>query len=315
MSENAGGFNGQQQGGRQMGANGRIGAWLAAVPPDRPVLIAGPTASGKSALALALATAQRRTVVNADALQVYARWRILTARPSPQDEAAAPHRLYGHVAHDAAWSAGDWLRAVAALLREDPRPVIVGGTGLYFTALTGGLAEIPPVPAEVRAEAAAILSRQGLEALVAGLDPATHARIDRANPARVLRAWEVLRATGRGLADWQAATGAPVLAVGDAWPLVLAPDPARLAARIARRFEAMLAGGALEEAAAERARWDPARPSARAIGAAELMAHLDGQMTREAAVTAAVVATRQYAKRQRSWFRNRMGDWPALDPG
>jgi tRNA dimethylallyltransferase len=291
-----------------------LAAVLAAVPADRPVLIAGPTASGKSALALALARAQGRQVVNADALQVYDRWPILTARPTPAEMAQAPHALYGTVAADADWSVGHWLRAVAAILAEDPRPVIVGGTGLYLSALTEGLAPVPPVPPEVRAEADARRARAGIGALRDALDPATAARIDLANPARVQRAWEVLRATGRGLAAWQADTPPPLLPLARAWPLVLRPGVAWLDARIAARFAAMMAAGALDEVRAELPRWNPAHPSARAIGAAELVAHLRGTLPLDAAVAAATLATRRYAKRQRTWFRNRMGAWRPLDP-
>lgn len=287
-------------------------ALAAGLDPERPVLIAGPTASGKSALAMALARAQGRTVVNADALQVYGRWQLLTARPDPADMAAVPHALYGHVGRDAAWSVGHWLRAMAGLLAAGRPLVVVGGTGLYFTALTEGLAAIPPVPAEVRAAAMARLAQAGLPALLADLDPATRGRIDRANPARVLRAWEVLAATGRGLADWQARTGPPLLALSDAQPLVLELPPAVLAGRIAARFDAMMAAGALQEVARELPHWDPAQPSARAIGAAELVAHLRGERPLEAAVSAAKSATRRYAKRQRSWMRNRLGHWPRI---
>ncbi|MEZ5797457.1 MAG: tRNA (adenosine(37)-N6)-dimethylallyltransferase MiaA [Paracoccaceae bacterium] len=276
---------------------------LQGISREAPVLIAGPTASGKSGLALELAARDGRVVVNADALQVYGCWRVLTARPSVGDEAVAPHALYGHVARDGAWSVGHWLRAVRAFL--DRPVVIVGGTGLYFMALVEGLAEVPPVPAGVRAEADA-LRRGDFAAMVAGLDPATAARIDLANPARVQRAWEVLRATGRGLADWQAATGAPVLPLARAEALVLRPEVDWLNRRIDQRFGQMMAEGALEEARAELPYWDPARPSARAIGAPELIAHLRGEMSREAAVAAAQLASRQYAKRQRTWFRSRM---------
>ena len=284
------------------------------IDPGRPVLLAGTTASGKSALALAIAETQGRTVVNADALQVYARWRILTARPSESDLVRAPHALYGHLAADADWSVGHWLRALPPLLAADPPPVIVGGTGLYFTALTEGLANIPEVPAAIRAAAEARLAAGGRDALLAELDAATRARIDTANPARVLRAWEVLRATGRGLADWQAATAPPLLPAAAAQRLVLDVPPVRLAARIAARFAAMLEAGALAEVAAELPRWDPALPSARAIGAAELVAHLRGELPLDAATAAAVTATRRYAKRQRTWMRNRLADWPRLAP-
>lgn len=295
-----------------MGMDVQAGAIVAGLDPARPVLIAGPTAAGKSALALAIAKAQGRVVVNADALQVWACWRVLTARPSAGDEAAVPHALYGHVARGAGYSVGDWLADVAPLLARHPRPVIAGGTGLYLTALTGGLAVIPPVPPEVRAEGEALLAADGLPAMVARLDGRTAEGLDRANPARVMRAWEVLRATGRGLADWQAETGPPLLPPAQAHRLVLVPDRAALAARIALRFDAMLAAGALEEVRANAPFWSPRAQWARAIGARELMAFLNGGMTREEARDAAVIATRQYAKAQRSWFRNRMKDWRQL---
>lgn len=272
-------------------------------------MLAGPTASGKSALALEIARRQGGVIVNADALQVYNHWHILTARPSPREMAQAPHRLYGHVARDQDYSVGHWLREVAGILAEGVRPIIVGGTGLYFTALTTGLAEIPPTPAGIRAEADRILADHGLAVLLAGLDAATLARIDTLNPARVQRAWEVLQATGRGLADWQAQTGPALLPPGTAARLVLMPDRDWLGARIDRRFDLMIAHGALEEARAELPYWQPRRPASQAIGAPELMAHLRGDMTLEAAIAAAKIATRQYAKRQRTWFRNRMKDW------
>jgi tRNA dimethylallyltransferase len=276
---------------------------------EAPVLIAGPTASGKSALAWDLAARDGRTIVNADALQVYGCWRVLTARPSAAEEAALPHALYGHVGRDGPWSVGHWLRAVAPLL--DRPVVIVGGTGLYFSALTGGLAEVPAIPPEVRAEADALRAADPA-AMLAALDARTAARIDRANPARVQRAWEVLRTTGRGLAEWQAQTGAPLLPLAGAQAVVLQPDVAWLNARIDARFDRMLGDGALEEVRAERPFWDPSRPSARAIGAAELMDHLRGGLPLDTAVAAAKLASRQYAKRQRTWFRSRMGAWCRL---
>jgi tRNA dimethylallyltransferase len=279
---------------------------------DRPVLIAGPTASGKSALAEAIVARDGGVIVNADALQVYGCWRILTARPTPLEEAALPHRLYGHIGRDEPYSAGHWLREVAQVLAQGVRPVIVGGTGLYFSALTEGLAEIPATPPELRAKADTLLAEQGLAALLAGLDPETAARIDRQNPARVQRAWEVLHATGQGLARWQGQTGAPLIPLADAEPLVLRPGPDWLGERIDRRFDAMIAEGALDEVAAELPHWLPGRPSARAIGAAELVAALRGQIPLPEAVAAAKTATRQYAKRQRTWFRNRLRDWRAI---
>ena len=270
-------------------------------------MIAGPTASGKSAFAMELAARDGRVIVNADALQVYGCWRILSARPSVADEAALPHALYGHVGRDEPYSVGHWLREVQAWLA---RPVvIVGGTGLYFSALTAGLAEIPPTPPEIRARADARRASEGIAALLAELDMATRARIDTLNPARVQRAWEVLAATGRGLADWQAGTGPAILPLSGGEALVIRPDVAWLDARIARRFRIMLEDGALQEAAAEAPFYDPARPSAKAIGAPELMAHLRGELSLAQATEAATLASRQYAKRQRTWFRARMKDW------
>ena len=287
---------------------------LTTLPPDRPILIAGPTASGKSALALHLAETCGGVIVNADASQVFANWQVLTARPSAADMARAPHLLYGHVAGDAPYSVGHWLREVAPLLTAGPRPIIVGGTGLYFTALTAGLAQIPALPAHVRPAAEARLQAGGLAALLGDLDPATLARIDRQNPMRVQRAWEVWFGTGRGLADWQDATPPPLLPLAQAVPILVEAPKDWLNARIARRFAAMLAGGALEEARANLPDWDPAHLSAKAIGAPELIAHLQGHLTLEAAQEAATIATRQFAKRQRTWFRARMQGWHVFRP-
>ena len=278
---------------------------------EAPVLIAGPTASGKSALAMEIAARDGRLVVNADALQVYGCWRVLTARPSVADEAALPHALYGHVGREVTYSVGHWLREVVGLLN---RPVvIVGGTGLYFTALTEGLADIPATPPEVRARADARLRDEGIAALLADLDADTLARIDRLNPARVQRAWEVQAATGRGLAAWQSETGAPALPLTQSEALVIRPEVDWLNARIDHRFDAMMDQGALEEVRAELPFWEPSRPSARAIGAPELVAHLRGETGLEAAIAAAKLASRQYAKRQRTWFRSRMAGWSAIN--
>ncbi len=285
-------------------------AVIKTVSREAPVLIAGPTASGKSALAMALAARDGRVIVNADALQVYGCWRVLTARPSVADEAALPHALYGHVGREVSYSVGHWLRDVAPYLT---RPVvIVGGTGLNFSALTEGLAEIPPIPAEVRTEANTLLAEQGLAVLLAGLDPETAARLDQANPARVQRAWEVLRATGRGLARWQSQTGPALLPRAQAEALVLRPDVSWLDARIAAQFDVMLNEGALDEARAESPHWSPTRPSGRAIGAAELIDYLQGRSDLQSARAAAILASRRYAKRQRSWFRSRMADWRGI---
>ena len=280
------------------------------IDPDRPVLIAGPTASGKSALALEIAEKQGGVVVNADASQVFDCWRIVTARPSVEEEARAPHRLYGHVTYDAPYSAGHWLREVVPLLSGTQRPIIVGGTGLYFNALTEGMAEIPPTPAEVRAEG----DSMSLEDLLSALDPQTAARIDVQNRARVQRAWEVLTATGRALADWQDDTPPPPLPLNACSALVLESRKDWLEARIRKRFRAMLDQGAMDEVEAMRDRFDPNLPSCKAIGAPELMAYATGRMTLEEAEESAAIATRRFAKRQRTWFRARMEKWRKISP-
>lgn len=289
-----------------------IKACIEACQPDRPVLIAGPTASGKSALALAIAEAQGGVIVNADAIQVFSDWRVLTARPSPDEEAHVPHALYGHVPGDSPYSVGNWLREAGAFLGGSERPIFTGGTGLYLTALTEGLATIPATPPEIRAEAEALLASRGLSAMVAELDPETAAQLDLNNPARVARAWEVLRATGRGISAWQAETPPPLLPIDRATAFVVDAPKDWLTPRIEARFQQMIESGALEEARANRPGWSPNRPSAKAIGAAELMAFLDGNMSLEQATLRATILTRQFAKRQRTWFRARMELWQHL---
>lgn len=289
-----------------------IEACLTACAPDRPVVIAGPTASGKSALALAIAEAQGGVIVNADAIQVYADWRVLTARPSLQDEARAPHALYGHIPGDRTYSVGAWLHEAAPFLAGPERPIFTGGTGLYLSALTEGLAQIPATPPEVRSECEMLLTTRGLPAMVAELDPPSAARIDLNNPARVSRAWEVLRATGRGIADWQDDTPPPLLPLDRASAFVVEAPKDWLTPRIETRFRQMVASGALDEARANRPGWTPQRPSAKAIGAAELMACLDGEISLDTAIERATILTRQFAKRQRTWFRARMGHWTQI---
>jgi len=286
---------------------------LSTIPTDRPVLIAGPTASGKSALALRIARQQGGVIVNADAIQVFENWRILTARPSPEDEAAAPHALYGHVAYDADYSVGHWLREVEPLLNAGARPIITGGTGLYFTALTEGLADIPKTPPEVRELANEIISKQGLDTLLSGLDDKTLSRIDQQNPMRVQRAWEVQQATGKGLAHWQDSTPPPLLPLGRCTAIVVEADKDWLTPRIDCRFDQMLDMGAMDEARANLDHWDPALLSSKAIGAPELIAHLQGTISLDEAREAATIATRQFAKRQRTWFRARMKTWSRLN--
>ncbi|WP_120505027.1 tRNA (adenosine(37)-N6)-dimethylallyltransferase MiaA [Sulfitobacter mediterraneus] len=284
---------------------------LDGLSPEQPVLIAGPTASGKSALALEIAAAQGGVVVNADASQVYDCWRVITARPSKEEEAQAPHLLYGHVAATAPYSTGHWLREVVPLLNAGQRPIIVGGTGLYFSALTQGLAEIPATPPEVRAQA----DQLTLEVLLQGVDAATQARIDVQNRARVQRAWEVQHATGRPLADWQKQTGPAPLPLDQCFPVVFDVDKNWLNDRIARRFDLMIEQGALDEVEAVRGVYDPALPAHRAIGVPELMQYLDGDLTLDQARQNAVIATRQFAKRQRTWMRSKMANWHKINRG
>ncbi len=277
----------------------------------RHVVIAGPTASGKSALALAIAEAQGGTVVNADALQVWSCWRVLTARPPAADEVRAPHALYGHVPPARAYSVGAWLAEVEQI---GGRLIVVGGTGLYLNALTRGLAQIPATPDSLRARADHLrASPEGVARMIADLDAPTRARIDLQNPIRVQRAWEVLTATGRGISAWQAETPPPLIDPKGAHLLVLQADRDWLAQRIERRFAQMLEQGALDEVRAMLPLWDPAALWAKAIGAPELVAALQGRDSLAGATEKAIVAIRQYAKAQRSFFRGRMRNWQWID--
>lgn len=283
------------------------------IPQRRFVLIAGPTAAGKSGLAQEIASERDGIVVNADAMQVYSCWRVLTARPSAADEAALPHALYGHVRHDAPYSVGSWLEELEYLIAAEARTlVIVGGTGLYFSALTTGLASIPDIPAEIRSRSGRIARDRGVNALLGDLaesDARTYESIDKSNTARVKRAWEVLTATGRGMTYWHERTGSPLLSPSETYPILLHTPRSRLVERIAHRAEAMARRGALAECSAMAGGWNPALPSSKAIGAREFMAHVEGELSLEEAVTRTIVSTRRYAKRQMSWFRGRMKDW------
>ena len=283
-------------------------------------LIAGPTASGKSDAALALAERAGGEVVNADALQLYAGLRVLTARPSPEEERRAPHHLYGVADPGEAWSVGRWLRAVLPVLAgigARGRPaVVVGGTGLYFRALTHGLAETPPVPEPARAAAQARLEAEGEAAFRRALgvvDPEAEARIAPGDRQRLVRALAVAEATGRPLSAWRAETRPP-LAPGGWRAVVLAPPRPELYARCDARLDAMLAAGALEEAAALDARGlDPALPAMKAVGLRELQACARGERPLAEAVARAKQETRRFAKRQLTWFRNQAPDWPVCD--
>ena len=287
---------------------------LPLIDANTPVLIAGPTASGKSALALEIAERFGGVVVNADAIQVFENWRVLTARPPDEDLARAPHALYGHVPFDAEYSVGHWLRELEPFLKGNTRPIITGGTGLYFTALTEGLADIPETPKELREDANAIVASVGFEVLLDQLDDLTRSRIDTLNPMRVQRAWEVLQATGRGLAEWHDNTPPPRLPLSDTIPILFDVDKDWLNQRIALRFDAMIKNGALDEAEENLPNWDPTRLSSKAIGAPELIAHLRGEISLEEACDRATIATRQFAKRQRTWFRSKMRAWHRYQP-
>jgi len=283
------------------------------------VLIAGPTASGKSAAALALAEACNGIVVNADSMQVYREVRILSARPSDAEMAAVPHLLYGNVSAREHYSVGryqsDAIGALAEARAQGRMPIFVGGTGLYFTALTEGLADIPPVPAAVHEAARDKLATLGVAGLHEELmrrDPETAARPS--DPQRVLRAYEVFEATGRPLTFWQREAGEPVLKDLRLAKFVLDPPRPLLRERIEARFRAMLAAGAREEASALKG-VDPSLPAAKILGLRELWALAECAISEADAITAAVTATRQFAKRQMTWFRHRMADWERIEDG
>lgn len=282
-------------------------------------LIAGPTASGKSALALRLARETGAEIVNADALQLYADLRILSARPSAEEQAQAPHHLFGVADAADGWSVGRWRATVVRLFREmalrDARAILVGGTGLYFEALTAGLADIPAIPVALRAQTAAEFEKMGEPAFrtrLAGRDPKAEARIARGDRQRLTRAWDVWATSGVSLTEHQAQTQ-PSLGPG-AWRAVaLEPPREALYARCDARFGAMIAAGALEEVRALAARnLDPALPALKAVGYRELSAHLRGEVSLDDAIAAAQRETRRYAKRQSTWMRGRMADWPRL---
>ncbi len=282
--------------------------FVRAIPSDVPVLIAGATACGKSALALEIARHGGGVIINADALQVYGNWKVLTARPDTAAEIAAPHALYGHVPGEVPYSVGRWLRDLTPYLNADRRPILVGGTGLYFRALTEGLVDLPPIPPAVR-ELANKLRAENFAQMVHELDAATAANIDLQNPARVARAWEVLKTTGQGLHDWQRNTPPSTLPLSACYPILLEGPTDWLQKRIELRLDQMLAHGAVAEARANADDFDPSLPSGRVIGAAELIAHVQGEMSLPHAREAILTATRQYAKRQRTWFRARLGGW------
>jgi tRNA dimethylallyltransferase len=287
----------------------------------RPVLIAGPTASGKSALALALAERIGGIVINADSMQVYADLRMITARPTPTEEARVPHRLYGHVDAAVNYSVGQYVADAGGMLDEAGRggqpAIFVGGTGLYFKALTAGLAAVPPIPADIRDGVRARLAQGGpatLHAELARHDPRAAARLNVNDRTRIARALEVVAATGRSILEWQT-EGMPALLEADTPRVFIAPERATLYARIDARFDAMVAAGALDEVRKLAARkLDPQLPAMKAHGVPWLIRHLAGEISLDEAAHRAKLDTRHYAKRQFTWFRHQLGDWPRLPP-
>ena len=286
-------------------------------PGPEAILIAGPTASGKSALAITLAQRLGGTVVNADSMQVYRDLRVLSARPSEAEEAAAPHVLFGHVDGAVNYSVGLWLadaaRTLGELRGQGRLPIFTGGTGMYFKGLLRGLSEIPPVPEEVRAKVRA--QAEGLEpgtlhAQLAACDPATAALVRPSDPQRILRALEVFEATGRGLSEFQGARTPGLLDPANCVCLFLAPERAALYARIDARFDAMMGEGALEEvrALAER-RLDPALPVMRAHGVPGMVAYLRGQASLAEAIHKGKIDTRHYSKRQFTFIRHQLPEF------
>ena len=286
------------------------------------ILIAGPTASGKSALALELAAKLGGVIINADSMQVYRDLRIITARPTPDEERRVPHRLYGHVDAAENYSVGRWFGEAAAALAGtfgQGRPAIMtGGTGLYFSTLTRGIAAVPPVPAEIRRVVRNRLTTEGVAALHQELskrDPATAARLKPGDRARITRALEVVLATGRSLAQWHEDNMPARLDLAAAAKVFLMPNRDELGLRIDARFDAMMSAGALEEVRAFAARnLDPNLPAMKAHGVPWLIRHLKGEIAMAEAVAQAKRDTRRYTKRQATWFRNQLPQFEWAEP-
>jgi tRNA dimethylallyltransferase len=299
------------------------GVYQRPVSTPKAILIAGATSSGKSALALRLAEKLRGAIINADSMQVYRDLRIITARPTEAEAARVPHVLYGHVDASENYSVGRWCRDAVAAIGEAERagrlPIFVGGTGLYFKALTHGLASVPPIPVDVRSEVRERLKTEGVAALHAELarrDPATAERLMVGDRARVTRGLEVVIATGRSLGDWHRDGMPPSLDPAEAAKIFLSVDRAELYRRINVRFDAMISAGALDEVRALAARnLDPMLPAMKAHGVPWLLRHLHGEITLEEAAEGGKRDTRRYTKRQGTWFRHQLPDfaWVAAD--
>lgn len=290
------------------------------MPIPAAILIAGPTASGKSALALELAERHGGIVINADSMQVYRDLRIITARPTAAEEARAPHRLYGHVDAAENYSVGRWCVDVAGALAEAAArgalPIITGGTGLYFKALTQGLSPIPPIPAEVRDAVRGRLDRAtALHEELTRHDPQSAGRLVSSDRARIARALEVVLATGRTIGDWHSEGLRPVLDAASCVCVFLNAERQELKRRIETRFDAMLAQGALDEVRALDARGlDPDLPAMKAHGVPWLRRHLHGEISLDEAAEGGKRDTRRYTRRQATWFRNQMPGWKWVAP-
>lgn len=286
------------------------------------VLIAGPTASGKSALALEVAAQTDGIVINADSMQVYRDLRIITARPTDEETGRAPHRLYGHIDAAEIYSAGRWLREaeaeIAAARSAGKTAIVIGGTGLYFSALLKGLSAVPEVSADVRQQVRELgdtKDNEALHAILAARDPRTAGQLRVSDRQRILRALEVVEATGRGLADWREEPGVPVLNTGDYRAIFLETEREALGKRIDARFDKMLVEGALDEVKAlEDRKLDPRMPAMKAHGVPWLIKYLNGEMSLEEAAAQGKRDTRQYAKRQETWFRNQLPEFHWVKP-
>ena len=283
--------------------------YLEEINPNTPILIAGQTASGKSHLALQVAVQHGGTIINADASQVYNNWRILTARPSIEDEAKINHKLYGHIDGVTEYSVGTWIKEIRETLLSNSRPIIVGGTGLYFSALTSGLVDIPEIPETIRQEATSKIAKNGFESLVREIDEETAEKIDKNNPMRVQRAWEVLMSTGRGLNSWHRETPEPTLDLNKCRAILVDGEVSLINDRINKRFDQMIEQGLIQEAKNNLVTWNKMNPSSKAIGAQELIDYLNNKISIDELREQILIATRQYAKRQRTWFRSKMKSW------